>query len=67
MAVRFIDPARCTGCGTCVESCPMDVFRLGEQAEIAYVDDCQACRLCQHHCPTNAIAVNENLTHSSTT
>jgi ferredoxin len=37
----------------------MDVFRLGEHAEIAYLDDCQACRLCQHYCPANAIAVSE--------
>ncbi len=37
----------------------MDVFRLGEIAEIAYLDDCQACRLCQLHCPTRAIAVSE--------
>jgi formate hydrogenlyase subunit 6/NADH:ubiquinone oxidoreductase subunit I len=37
----------------------MDVFRLGATAEIAYLDDCQACRLCQHYCPTQAIAVSE--------
>ncbi|WED23366.1 FAD-dependent oxidoreductase [Vibrio sp. JC009] len=28
MPVRKIDTENCIGCGTCVESCPMDVFRL---------------------------------------
>ncbi len=28
MAVKSIDLNKCIGCGTCIESCPMDVFRL---------------------------------------
>ncbi|MCP4136498.1 MAG: FAD-dependent oxidoreductase [bacterium] len=28
MAVRSVEIDKCIGCGTCVESCPMDVFRL---------------------------------------
>lgn len=31
----------------------------GSVSTIAYLDDCQACRLCQHYCPTKAIAVSE--------
>ncbi|HET6496653.1 MAG TPA: hypothetical protein VFH61_14945, partial [Thermoleophilia bacterium] len=31
----------------------------GSVSTIAYLDDCQTCRLCQHYCPTKAIAVNE--------
>ena len=31
----------------------------GSASSIAYLDDCQACRLCQHYCPGAAIAVNE--------
>jgi NAD-dependent dihydropyrimidine dehydrogenase PreA subunit len=59
MAISFIDEECCIGCGNCVESCPMDVLRLGEVARIAYLDDCQACRLCQLYCPTSSIAVSE--------
>ena len=28
MAVSVIEKTKCIGCGICVESCPMDVFRL---------------------------------------
>jgi NADPH-dependent glutamate synthase beta subunit-like oxidoreductase len=31
----------------------------GSVSTIAYLDDCQVCRLCQHFCPTKAIAVSE--------
>ena len=31
----------------------------GSVSTIVYLDDCQACRLCQQYCPTKAIAVSE--------
>jgi NADPH-dependent glutamate synthase beta subunit-like oxidoreductase len=31
----------------------------GSRSKIAYLDDCQVCRLCQHFCPTDAIEVTE--------
>ncbi len=33
MPVSKIDLDKCIGCGTCVESCPMDVFRLDTVVE----------------------------------
>jgi len=33
MAVSKIDLDKCIGCGTCVDSCPMDVFRLDTVVE----------------------------------
>ena len=26
--IQSIDPAACTGCGSCTKTCPLDVFRL---------------------------------------
>lgn len=31
--IQSIDPATCTGCGTCTKTCPLDVFRLDTQQE----------------------------------
>ncbi|TCS43706.1 FAD-dependent oxidoreductase [Reinekea marinisedimentorum] len=46
MPVRKIKTEDCIGCGTCVESCPMDVFRLDTSAEQPEVSPCsQDCPL----------------------
>ena len=62
MGVRNIDVGVCSGCGICVDQCPMDVFRLvqcGERprAVIQYLRDCQSCALCEEECPEGAITV----------
>lgn len=62
MAVSLINKNKCTGCGICVESCPMDVLRLDpkkKRAVIAYPEDCQVCHLCQHFCPAGAIEITQ--------
>ena len=43
MPVSKIDLDKCIGCGTCVESCPMDVFRLDTVVE--YRGECSPCSL----------------------
>jgi len=60
MAVENIDQERCTGCGTCVMVCPMDVFRLdkvSKKAIIRYAEDCMLCAWCLVECPKDAITV----------
>jgi NAD-dependent dihydropyrimidine dehydrogenase PreA subunit len=60
MAVESIDPALCNGCGNCVKSCPMDVFRLDKdckKARIQYPEDCMLCGWCLMDCPQDAISV----------
>jgi NAD-dependent dihydropyrimidine dehydrogenase PreA subunit len=61
MTIERIDTARCIGCGTCVDTCPMDVLRLDEKtrkAVIQYPEDCQLCGLCAMDCPREAIYVS---------
>lgn len=52
------NPARCTGCGACVQACPHDCIVLKRDEEgFAYpvVDDtcCVECGICESVCPAN--------------
>ena len=60
MPVESINTDTCIGCGTCVATCPMDVFRMDDasgQSKIAYQEDCQICHLCRIYCPVDAITI----------
>ena len=65
MSIEKIDQELCTGCGICVNSCPMDVIRMDEEAEkaiIKYQDDCMLCEFCVLDCPVDAIYVSPEKT-----
>lgn len=60
MGIRAIDYALCNGCGICVDICPLDVLRVGDDGEkpvVKYLRDCQNCFHCEVKCPTKAIYV----------
>ena len=59
MAERpYIDAKKCTGCGTCVAVCPVNVFDMkGDKSVVARPNDCIQCRACERSCPPEAIAV----------
>ncbi len=60
MPVETISKEECIGCGTCVETCPMDVFRMDKNSKksaITYQKDCQICHLCRIYCPVDAITI----------
>ena len=54
-----IDGEKCTGCARCLDSCPVDVFRVDNGKAIAlYASDCQVCFLCEDDCPERAIKID---------
>ena len=58
-----VDQEKCTGCGSCVDICPVSVYELKEdsskKAVPVNVDQCLICMACETQCPNNAIQVIE--------
>ena len=60
MAEVNVDLDKCTGCGTCVDVCPVEVFELTDEKSAAVnADECIICKVCETECPENAIEVIE--------
>ncbi|MDR3640237.1 MAG: DUF362 domain-containing protein [Humidesulfovibrio sp.] len=51
------DPARCTGCGTCVAQCPAQALSVVDGVAVADKDKCIGCFCCQEMCPEKAISL----------
>ncbi|MEJ2550276.1 MAG: FAD-dependent oxidoreductase [Anaerolineales bacterium] len=66
--VAEIDPQRCTGCLTCVRTCPFgipemryDQCGVGQLGGAAWIDParCQGCGTCTAECPARAIQLTQ--------
>jgi NAD-dependent dihydropyrimidine dehydrogenase PreA subunit len=55
MAVQ-IDIEKCTGCGNCVEMCPVKAIKIDDNKAIVS-DDCIECGVCINSCPVQAITI----------
>ena len=52
----IVDETLCTGCGICLEACPVDAIVLVDgTANIG--DECTACGACIAECPNDALAM----------
>ncbi|WP_420264655.1 FAD-binding protein [Candidatus Magnetominusculus dajiuhuensis] len=51
-----VDRGLCTGCQTCISSCPYDAIVMSDEGEKAFINEyCQLCRACMSACPEGAI------------
>ncbi|MEM7747316.1 MAG: ferredoxin family protein [Pseudomonadota bacterium] len=58
-----VDDEKCIaekGCRVCIDVCPLDILRINEETEKAYMayDECWYCMPCEADCPTGAVKVN---------
>jgi adenylylsulfate reductase subunit B len=54
------DASLCTGCGTCEDTCPLDVIYMDEQNGLSfakYPEECWHCGSCRQECPVEAIQI----------
>jgi NAD-dependent dihydropyrimidine dehydrogenase PreA subunit len=52
--IRETDEAECTGCGSCVEVCPVDALRMDGDFPAVEEDWCVGCGLCVPECSCSA-------------
>jgi NAD-dependent dihydropyrimidine dehydrogenase PreA subunit len=55
----FVESSVCVACKACIDSCPTDVFRAGQdgKAVAEFPEDCQFCFLCVFDCPVDAVRI----------
>ncbi len=60
--VKIEHPNWCKRCGICIEVCPVEVMKLGEDhIQIEELDNCIGCENCELSCPDYVLkVVNEN-------
>jgi uncharacterized protein (DUF362 family)/NAD-dependent dihydropyrimidine dehydrogenase PreA subunit len=51
------DPDLCTGCGTCIDQCPVSALSMGDHLPQVDLSTCIACFCCQEICPEKAISL----------
>ncbi len=54
-----VDHDKCTGCGSCVDVCPSEVFEIkNEKSVVVNLAECVECCACISGCPEEAIEHN---------
>ena len=51
----WVDKNLCSGCGICVEKCPVETIYLEDEYAEINMDNCIRCGLCHDVCPEEAV------------
>jgi NAD-dependent dihydropyrimidine dehydrogenase PreA subunit len=52
-----IDKDTCTGCESCVGSCPVEAIAMADGVAVVNEDECIDCGACVGECPVEAITL----------
>jgi len=52
-----IDKETCTGCESCLDSCPSEAIKMAEEKAVIVEDACVDCGACVDECPVEAISM----------
>ena len=51
-----VDAAKCTGCGACVDTCPVQAIKM-QDGKAVFGAECIDCGACVGACPVEAISL----------
>ena len=50
-----VDLEKCTGCASCVDSCPSEAIKMQDEKAVVDAGSCVDCAVCVDECPLEAI------------
>lgn len=50
-----VDKEKCTGCESCVETCPVEAIKMEDGKAVIDKEKCVDCGQCVDECPVEAI------------
>ncbi|NLB79404.1 MAG: 4Fe-4S binding protein [Clostridiaceae bacterium] len=53
-----VDPEKCSGCGSCVDVCPVEAITVNDVA-VVDPEECTDCGSCVDECPEEAIELED--------
>ncbi len=53
-----VDKDKCTGCESCLDSCPLDAISMDGDVAVIDEDTCGDCGSCVDVCPVEAISMD---------
>ena len=54
-----VDAEKCTGCESCVDSCPSEAIAMSADKAVIDAGACVDCAVCVDECPVEAISMEQ--------